>query len=241
MPVTKDLAVTKKVSRYITDTDFETLPSEAIDRAKTCLLDAIGVGIAGTLSKAGRLAIDYGLSAFKEGPASLYGSFHSLNLEGAAWTNAVLVSALDMDDGHREPVGRGRSDNVSGHAAGHPATVVIPAAVGAAQIARASGQELLTAIVVAYEVSIRLAAARNPAIVLSNATGNWGAFAAASVPLLLIHGQADTRLPVSCSERIYAWAQEPKTLIPLPKGGHGLLECKEEVHRLLKDWLIDKL
>ncbi len=179
MPVTKDLAVTKGVSRYITDTDFGTLPTEVIDRAKTCLLDAIGVGIAGTLSKAGRLAIDYGLSAFKEGPVSLYGSHHSLNLEGAAWTNAVLVSALDMDDGHREPVGGGRSDNVSGHAAGHPAAVVIPAAVGAAQTARASGQELLTAIVVAYEVSIRLAAARNPAIVLSNATGNWGAFAAA--------------------------------------------------------------
>ena len=72
----------------------------------------------------------------------------------------------------------------------------------------------------------------------------YGATNAAQVsprPLLLIHGQADTRLPASCSERIYEWAQEPKELVLMPGGGHGLRECKEEVHRLLRDWLTDRL
>ena len=57
-------------------------------------------------------------------------------------------------------------------------------------------------------------------------------------PLLLIHGQMDTRLPASCSERIFSWAKEPKELILLPGGDHSLRSCRKEVHTHLRSWLL---
>lgn len=60
-------------------------------------------------------------------------------------------------------------------------------------------------------------------------------------PLLLIHGERDRNLPVHCSQYIYQWAQEPKELVIYQGCGHFLRECKEELHDLLREWLIDKL
>ena len=60
-------------------------------------------------------------------------------------------------------------------------------------------------------------------------------------PLRLLHGDDDTRLAFTCSETIYQWAQEPKEIRLFPGAGHGLQECKEELHQLLGQWLAEKL
>ena len=60
-------------------------------------------------------------------------------------------------------------------------------------------------------------------------------------PLLLIHGQRDRNLPVRCSHQIYEWAKEPKELVIYQGSGHFLRECHQELHDLLKDWLVDKV
>jgi len=59
--------------------------------------------------------------------------------------------------------------------------------------------------------------------------------------LLLIHGDRDQNLPVQCSYNIYDWAKEPKELVIYKGSGHFLRECKNELHDLLKVWLMDKL
>jgi dipeptidyl aminopeptidase/acylaminoacyl peptidase len=58
---------------------------------------------------------------------------------------------------------------------------------------------------------------------------------------LLVHGANDTRLPPSCSEQIYQWANEPKELRIMPGAEHRLSECKEELRELLKVWILAKL
>jgi alpha/beta superfamily hydrolase len=60
-------------------------------------------------------------------------------------------------------------------------------------------------------------------------------------PLLLIHGQRDRNLSVRCSQQIYEWAKEPKELVIYKGCGHFLRECHQELHDLLRSWLIDKL
>ncbi len=60
-------------------------------------------------------------------------------------------------------------------------------------------------------------------------------------PLLLIHGERDQNLSVRCSESIYEWANEPKELVIYKDCGHFLRECHQELHDLLKDWLVNKL
>jgi len=60
-------------------------------------------------------------------------------------------------------------------------------------------------------------------------------------PLLLIHGDRDRNLPVKCSQLIYEWANEPKELVIYKGSGHFLRECHQELHDLLKRWLVDKV
>ena len=60
-------------------------------------------------------------------------------------------------------------------------------------------------------------------------------------PLLLIHGSRDRNLPSLCSQHIYDWARDPKELVIYKGSGHFLRECRDELHDLLKGWLIDKL
>jgi len=60
-------------------------------------------------------------------------------------------------------------------------------------------------------------------------------------PLLLIHGQRDRNLTFRCSQQIYDWAKEPKELVIYESSGHFLRECHQELHDLLKGWLVDKV
>ena len=60
-------------------------------------------------------------------------------------------------------------------------------------------------------------------------------------PLLLIHGERDRNLSVRCSQDIYNWANEPKELVIYQGCGHFLRECHDELHDLLKNWLVDKM
>ena len=79
-------------------------------------------------------------------------------------------------------------------------------------------------------------------VALSSQTyGASNAGAVSPRPLLLAHGGSDSRLPPSCSEQIYEWANEPKDLVIFPDAGHGLVECQDELQDLLKSWLIDSL
>lgn len=60
-------------------------------------------------------------------------------------------------------------------------------------------------------------------------------------PLLLVHGERDRNLPADCSRQIYQWAKEPKELVIYQDNGHFLRESHNELHDLLKDWLLEKL
>lgn len=55
--------------------------------------------------------------------------------------------------------------------------------------------------------------------------------------LLLIHGMEDQVLEATASEIIYARAAEPKRLVLYAEAGHGLLQCKDELFDLLREWI----
>jgi hypothetical protein len=60
-------------------------------------------------------------------------------------------------------------------------------------------------------------------------------------PLLLIHGAEDRRLAPECSRYVYRIAGEPKELVILPGARHSLRQRREELRRLLRRWLVEKL
>lgn len=59
--------------------------------------------------------------------------------------------------------------------------------------------------------------------------------------LLLLHGTDDPVLSPSCSQSVYDMALEPKHLILYPGATHGLDEVAEEVHKVVRDWVINQL
>ncbi len=60
-------------------------------------------------------------------------------------------------------------------------------------------------------------------------------------PLLLVHGELDTRLPPRCSRYVYERAGEPKELVILAGAKHSLRQRREELRTLLREWLMARL
>ncbi len=174
------MGVTERVAEFVAGAGLGTFSAEAVARARLCVVDTLGVAAAGARTRAGSIARAYARRAFAPGPAILLGGAERLCAEGAGLANGVAASALDMDDGHRVALAPRGEGDVVGFCAGHPGAVVVPAALAAAEEAGASGERLLAAVLIGYEVGIRAAAARRLPIVLENATGNWGGYAAAA-------------------------------------------------------------
>ena len=76
--------------------------------------------------------------------------------------------------------------------------------------------------------------------VVSLAGQTQGAYRAGMVsprPLLIVHGERDTRLPVLCAIQIHSWAAHPKELVIYPNAEHSLLEHRDDLEALLKEWV----
>ncbi|MBI4306700.1 MAG: prolyl oligopeptidase family serine peptidase, partial [Chloroflexi bacterium] len=56
-------------------------------------------------------------------------------------------------------------------------------------------------------------------------------------PILLIHARGDEDIPYRHTERLYAEAGEPKTLLLVDDGHHSSAQHDLDVHRVTCDWL----
>lgn len=140
-------AVTKQLSSYIVETKYEDIPPAVIDRAKNLLLHTVGVSLAALELQQGKdattIAKEFS-SGNGSGAATLWGTGRKGSWEAAALLAGTLGDMLDWEDCSWT---------------GHPSAGVIPSALVAAEALHKSGKELLTAIVVAYEVYQRIAMA----------------------------------------------------------------------------------
>ena len=101
-------------------------------RATLHLLDWIGCSVIGTQQPAGHILVDRS-SGLPKGNLSSIGACALASPEDAVFLNGGLGSILEMDDVHRTAIL-------------HPGPVVIPAALGSAQLNNASGLGFLRAI-----------------------------------------------------------------------------------------------
>ncbi|VEF49546.1 MmgE/PrpD family protein [Bacillus freudenreichii] len=158
-----------KVMPFIEHTEYEDIPADAIDMAKRCLLDFIGAAYAGYQSQAATIAEQSKAWLGGEGNCTVIGSDTKASPLSAAFINGTLSSSLDIDDGHREAVG-------------HPAVMVIPPVLASGEMVEGStGKELLTAIIVGYEVGIRCGIVMNSNHEqLFYGSGGWAIFGSAA-------------------------------------------------------------
>lgn len=114
-------------------------PDDVQAIARTCLIDTVGVGLAGASTGLGRRATTLAGDIFGPGPATLFASPGStLQAAGAAFANAVCAHALDFDDNCYAGVV-------------HGSAVIVPATLAICQAEDLSGEEFLAAIIAGAE------------------------------------------------------------------------------------------
>ncbi len=156
-----------KLAEFIIGLNASDIPAAAIEMAGRCVLDALSAAIAGFQTPAAESIRRFGSVFFPAGPAVIWLSDQKTSPAGAAMMNAAAACAQDLDDGHRE-------------AGGHPGASIIPAGLAAAEAAGADGKCFLAAVVIGYEIGIRISAARDMKAIDTYSTGRWCSYGAAA-------------------------------------------------------------
>jgi 2-methylcitrate dehydratase PrpD len=119
------------------------LPVDVVDRAKTCLLEALGCGIFGSTQPWSQILAAEMMAEAARGRSTVFGLEQQLAAPAAALCNGTAIHGFELDD-------------LIGESITHPAACVIPAALAAAEAVGASGAQLLEAIIAGYEVMHRV-------------------------------------------------------------------------------------
>jgi 2-methylcitrate dehydratase PrpD len=160
----------RQLAEFASDLKYTDLDDAVIDMTKKCIMDYIGVSIAGCANEPSliwdRLIDRY--SSKKEATIWRRG-FPKTGYQYAACINAVYGHALEMDDLHSSSIV-------------HPATVTIPTAIALGEHLNKSGKDIITAVVAGYDVGIRIGEAINPSSYwFWHTTSIAGNFASAAV------------------------------------------------------------
>jgi len=139
------------MARFALSLDYENIPEFAVQIAKRLLLDSIGCALAAVKLNDIQAAYRFVKQLGGKKHASLIWYGNKTSLPNAALINSLLIRAMDYNDIYwkQDPC--------------HPSDV-IPAALGPGEYRGVSGKELITAIVIAYELEMRLCLAADPGI-----------------------------------------------------------------------------
>ncbi len=155
-------------------TRWDDLPDAVQHQAKRCFMDTLGAMVAGSQTPVAAIMRKTAREQFGGDQATIMVSGERVSAAGAALANGFFGNALDIDDGYR---------NIKGH----PGACALPPLLAAAELSGGcSGQEFLTALVVAYELGIRAGVIRHATYEVYHSSGSWGAIAGAAAAGRLI-------------------------------------------------------
>lgn len=141
MPTT----LAERMADYASRLTFESLPKEVVHEAKRVTIDSLGVALAAWREEpciiARNLASHY--AARREFAATVLGTNHHAPPDWAAFANGICVRYFDYNDTYLSKEPAHPSDNIT-------------ACLAAAELGQKGGRDLITAIVLAYELQCRL-------------------------------------------------------------------------------------
>lgn len=159
--------ITERCIEFARGLVFEDLSPFTVNQMKMYLLDCIGCGVGGAKRPVAGHFHRYIADRGGNREAVLFGRGEKASVDQAAFFNAAVSHALEMDDSDRE-------------AFSHPGIMVIPPVLALAEKTGASGRDVITACVAGYEIMLRLGAAVGAAhYAIWHTTGTTGVFGAA--------------------------------------------------------------
>jgi len=172
---------TGKLAAYVAGLRYEDLPAEVIDRAKVYIRDNVGLQVTAAaasepVKKVYALVKEWGGA----GQSTVVGYGLKAPMPNAVLCNAAMGHGLQLDDSHDTGLIK-------------PGSVAIPAAFGVSELTGATGKDAITAIVVGYDIAIRLGKAVNPGHRRHgfHTSGTVGAFAGAAVAAKMLGCDAE--------------------------------------------------
>jgi len=197
----------KRIAEFVAALNYEDLPKEVIEKAKDCVRDHLGCVLGSYPFEESKMVAEWVRDLGDRKESTVLGWGHRTSCRNAALANGYFAEVLETQDG----VTYGNN---------HPASVVLPASLAAAEYLKQGGKEFLTAVVAGYEVMNRIAASLPPEKSVGfMKTGTTGTFAAAvSVGKLLgldssqlVHamGIAGFILPISSRENMWGTTIKP--------------------------------
>ena len=148
------LKVGKELADYIVGLKYTDLSPDVTHQAKRVILDSLGTIYMGTRKPEAAGIKDFlkELDAPKE--CTVVGTGVKTSLPWAAWANACYAQVHDCNDGHRRGAALGGSP--------HPGRVAIPVALAVSEKLQLGGKDVITAIVVGYDVAAKLFGMKSP-------------------------------------------------------------------------------
>ena len=131
------MTVARQLAARIVGTTYAQLSTLALRYAKSAFVDTIGVGIAGSVENAARIAGQV-LGPPAGGASLIWGKNYRTGSLDSAFINGISANVLDFDD---------CTDNLGGH----PSSPILPALIGLAEERQASGADVLAAYVAGVE------------------------------------------------------------------------------------------
>jgi 2-methylcitrate dehydratase PrpD len=156
------------VANFVTETTWTELPSSVRQVARLALLDTLGTTLVGTLAPISRITAEYAAQRWPGDEATLLLHGRRASAVGAAFANGYAANGIDIDD-------------CGLYTKGHPGVQIIPTALALSEARSLSGVEMLTGVVVGYEVAHRAARIWHATRDVYQACGSWGSVACAAV------------------------------------------------------------
>jgi len=160
-----------QVTDFLHEIRLADLPGPVRAMAKTCLLDLLAVGAAGSRTPLGQIVVRHATAHFGPGARASHILFDGRRVSpaGAALAGGMTIDAIDAHDGWRP-------------AKGHAGCGLLPSILAVAEAeGQEDGAEFLARLVIGYEVACRAGVALHATVPDYHTSGAWVAVACAGL------------------------------------------------------------
>jgi 2-methylcitrate dehydratase PrpD len=141
--------ITERLAAHTAKVRYEDIPPEAIEKAKDCILDQLGVELIGSTLEWNEIAYRYVADMGGRGESTIVNYGTRVPMLDAAFVNATFGQGCELDD-------------VGFAAGGHLSAATVPVALAVCEKRPTTGKDFLAAVVVGCDVMYRLLAAVRP-------------------------------------------------------------------------------
>ncbi len=139
----------RRLVDHVAGTLYKSLAPEVIHSYKRAFLDFLTCAVAGSAMPVSRALLSYYEKNDATRVATVIGSGVRLSAPNAALVNGANTHGLDFDDGHT-------------HGSAHPSGAIFPAVLAVAEQRGCGANEIILAVVIGYDIMLRIAAAMHP-------------------------------------------------------------------------------